>query len=188
MSAPFPSLHFSDLQSKPKRNAFFSSAEASRLYYTYNGRGAIYQVLRCLPESQGRSVLVPAFHCPTVVDPILRAGYRVIYYEITPDLKVDCADVLRKLSDDVAAVVLINYFGFPADIDPILADCRASGALIIEDCSQAHGVECSSRFHVALFTCRSGAPQAGTIAVELSRRHRFVRENNSALLPPAAAS
>lgn len=102
---------------------------------TYNARAALYQLFRGLDvEPERRTVLLPAFHCTTVVEAVVRAGYRPVYFRIRPDLSIDFDDLFRKAAAGVAAVLAIHYFGFPADIAP-LVEARRRGAqwFLIED-------------------------------------------------------
>ena len=46
-------------------------------------------------------------------------------------------DLAARLHADVAAVVVIHYFGFPTDLDGVLPLVRTHGALLIEDCSHS---------------------------------------------------
>jgi len=114
-------------------------ARANEVHLTHTGRGAIYQYLVALRASgqlpaRRNVVLVPSFHCPTVVDPALHAGYEVRFFAIDGEMRIDAQDLLRKLDDTVAAVLFIRFFGF-AEIDPqLVASCRAAGAKVIEDC------------------------------------------------------
>jgi len=129
-----PTLRFADLRGNGEYKTLF---DAPGLYFTYNGRGAIYQFLRWLPESYGDTVLLPAFHCPTVVDPALHAGYQVRFFAINENLDIDHEDLLNKLDTRVAAVLIINYFGFPAKLGPLPDACRDAGAILIEDCAHS---------------------------------------------------
>lgn len=112
-------------------------AESSRFHYTYNARGAIFQFLAGLPRNGRDTVLVPAFHCPTVVTPALHAGYKVRFYGIREDLTTDWADLMESLHADVAAVVVINYFGFAADLGTLMQARRNGRFYVIEDCSHS---------------------------------------------------
>ena len=76
---------------------------------------------------------MPAFHCVTAVEPIVRAGYTPLFYKINEDLSIDYEDLCAKLSSDIAAVVVINYFGFPADIEGILALREKYDYYVIDD-------------------------------------------------------
>src|SRR5262249_33441033 len=90
-----------------------------RLFLTYNARGALFQLLRAFPDGRQKPILLPAFHCDTVVEPVLRAGYEVIFYRVRRDLSMDYEDIASKMSRGVAAIVVINYCGFPVDLAPM---------------------------------------------------------------------
>jgi len=132
-----PTTRFVDLKLSRRSQTFALAQENSRFYYTYNARGAIYQLLLSLPKSAKNTVLVPAFHCITVVEPIVRAGFEPRLYGINADLTTDEADLLEKLDERVAAVIVINYFGFSSAIDNVLDRWRSGGFFLIEDCAHS---------------------------------------------------
>lgn len=138
MSAAHPTAHFSDLvggAAAPLRELL---ARSPAFRYTYKARGAIQQVMQGLAKRDARRVaLVPAFHCPTVIQPLLRAGFEVRFFGVELDLRVDRAHFLAQMDVDVAAVVLINYFGFENDAAWVAAQCQSAGALLIEDWSHS---------------------------------------------------
>src|SRR5262245_25154687 len=101
-----PLVRFGDL-TRPRRAATSRVLGSARLHYTYNGRGAIYQLLEGIPASRGDSVLVPGFHCTSMIDPVLHAGYRPEFYRIKRDLSVDHDDLRRRLRPGVAAVIIV---------------------------------------------------------------------------------
>jgi dTDP-4-amino-4,6-dideoxygalactose transaminase len=107
--------------------------EQGSLHFTYNARAAIYRLLRSLPRDNKRTVLLPAFHCFAVVEPVLRAGYQPIFYRICEDLSLDYKDLFGRLSDDVAAVFVIHYCGFPTSIDDIVFLKKRYDFYLIED-------------------------------------------------------
>jgi dTDP-4-amino-4,6-dideoxygalactose transaminase len=125
-------LRLRDLLALPKFNVD-RLFRAANIQYTYNGRGALYQLMHSLPADKGHVILVPAFHCAVVVESIVRAGYNVQFYNINDDLSVDYDDLYAKLSPDVAAIVVIHYFGFPADIRGILALRAKYNYYVVED-------------------------------------------------------
>lgn len=138
MSAAHPTAHFSDLLGgfgSPLRE-LLGRSPAYR--YTYKARGAIQQVMQAVARRDARRVaLVPAFHCPTVVQPLLRAGFEVRFFGVGLDLRVDRAHFLAQMDSDVAAVVLINYFGFENDAAWVAEQCRGPGVFLIEDWSHS---------------------------------------------------
>jgi dTDP-4-amino-4,6-dideoxygalactose transaminase len=107
------------------------------MHYTYNARAALYQFLWSLSRGQGSSILLPAFHCVALVEPVIRAGYRPVFYRIREDLSIDEEDLRRQLCSDVAAVIVIHYFGFTAGIDWILKLRRQYQFCVVEDCAHS---------------------------------------------------
>jgi len=81
----------------------------------------------------GNVVLLPSFHCPTVVEPVIRAGFQVSFYRIRKDLSVDEDDLSQRLSSRVAAVLVIHYCGFPAPLGAVLEQRDSYDYLVIED-------------------------------------------------------
>lgn len=134
-----PQLHWSGLFRSGAGATWEGLEGSARVRLTHSGRGAIYQYFAGLrqsgnPKGSRRVVLVPAFHCPTVVDPILHAGYEVRFYAIDADMRIDVEDFLRKLDAGVAAAVFIRFFGFAETDLRLVAACRTAGARIVEDC------------------------------------------------------
>lgn len=127
-----PTLRFADLWRR-RSPAARALLRAPGLYKTYNARAALYQVFRTIRKQRGGIVLVPAFHCPTVIDPVLEAGLDVAFYGVRSDLTIDEADLWARAQGDVAAVIAIHYLGFPTDLSAPLALRRERGCLVVED-------------------------------------------------------
>jgi len=136
ITSAHPTFRFGDLwrRSAPAARALL---RAPGLYKTYNGRGALYQVFRAIRKQRSGVVLVPAFHCPTVIDPVLEAGFEVAFYGVRSNLTIDEADLLAQAHGDVAAVIAIHYLGFPTNLNAPLALRRERGCLVVEDCAHS---------------------------------------------------
>jgi perosamine synthetase len=133
-----PELQWSDLARRHREFSWGGLVGSDRVRFTFSGRAGIYQYLEMLRLNRGHEegrqvVLVPAFHCPTVVDPILHAGYRVRFFAVDDEMKIDVDDFLSKLGSDVAAALFIQYFGFNWIDDRLLAACREHDVRVIED-------------------------------------------------------
>lgn len=138
MSAAYPSAHFSDLLARGPSPLRDMLGRTPAYRYTFKARGAIQHVMqRIALHDKRRVVLVPAFHCPTVVQPILRADFSVRFFGVGLDLRVRREHFLAQLDGDVAAVVLINYFGFESDAAWVAEQCRAGRVFLIEDWSHS---------------------------------------------------
>lgn len=134
-SEPAPSVRTLLLQQGRKCVRYADLADSSRVTLVYSGRYAIYHALRVLGSRERRTVLIPAFQCPTVVDPVLQAGYDVRFYAVTRSLTPDAEDLRAKLTPDVGAAIFIRYFGFPSGVDEHLTACSEQGVLTIDDWS-----------------------------------------------------
>ena len=136
MASSKPTLRLQDLSLR--NNVFTTELFAKvNIYFFYNARGALYHLARSLPAEKGNSILVPMFHCPTVIEPLIRAGKNIIFYKINLDLTINEEDFIKKLNQDVGAVVVINYFGFPAELSAIKKFKEQYGYYIIEDCAHS---------------------------------------------------
>lgn len=131
-----PSFNFQDLHGSGQRTLrTLNSAES--LIYTYNGRGAIYHVLRALHKHGRNTVLLPAFHCMVLVETVLLAGYKVRFYGIQENLQPDVESFLSQLSADVGCAIVIDYFGFPANLHQLRSACQAIDCLLLQDSSHS---------------------------------------------------
>jgi dTDP-4-amino-4,6-dideoxygalactose transaminase len=130
------SLRVSDLAAFRTEDVRAHHAPA-QIRLTYNARGALYQLLESLEREAGDTVLLPACHCVALVEPVLRAGYKVCYYRVRSDFSVDLDDLQRKLTPATAATVAVHFFGFPAEIDAMAPLVKAHGAYMVEDCAHS---------------------------------------------------
>ncbi len=134
---PHPTARFRDLTGRSNLHTKKLLAKHN-LNYTYKARGAIYKILNSInKETKGNYILAPAFHCPTVIQPILLAGFKVKYYMINEDLSINEEDLIKQLDPSIAAIITINYFGFEQKTDSIKDLCHQFNSYLIEDCSHS---------------------------------------------------
>jgi dTDP-4-amino-4,6-dideoxygalactose transaminase len=158
-------------------------------------RDGFRALLECLDLGARDVVLLPAYigwsprEGSGVFDPVRALGLRFDFYRLTPTLGIDVGDFSRRLERSrPRVVVLIHYFGFPADgFRQAAALARAAGAFVVED--EAHamlsdlvGGICGRSgdavlwsFHKLLPTPTGGAlvvnPSAGSELVSRLREH-----------------
>ncbi|HMI50428.1 MAG TPA: DegT/DnrJ/EryC1/StrS family aminotransferase [Candidatus Saccharimonadales bacterium] len=136
MSAPHPTLRFSDVI-PASRCSLADHHAPSRLHLTYNARAAIYQLLLSLPRAGRNTVLLPAYHCTALVEPVIRAGFQPVFYGIRPDFSIDTEDLSAKISSAVALTVVVHYFGFPTPLAAVKSIAQENGSLLLEDCAHS---------------------------------------------------
>ena len=90
-------------------------AQLSDAVFTANGRSAIALATLCLLQwagSRRTTVLVPAYLCPTMIQPLTELGLAVQFYPVADDLSVDPDQILKRIGDHTLSVMLLRYFGF----------------------------------------------------------------------------
>jgi perosamine synthetase len=100
-------------------------------------RHGLWQGVRELGLGDGAEILVPAYHCGSEVEALLRAGLRCRFYEATDSLEPDQDELEELLDEKVVGLYLIHYLGFPQDVAHWRRWCDAQGLLLIEDAAQA---------------------------------------------------
>jgi dTDP-4-amino-4,6-dideoxygalactose transaminase len=101
------------------------------------GRHALWHGLRALKLPLHAEVLVPAFHCGSEVEALLRAGVGCRFYEASDSLEPDEEELAQLLDERVVGLYLIHYLGFPQDAVRWRRWCDAHDLLLIEDAAQA---------------------------------------------------
>ena len=81
-------------------------------------------------------VLVPAFICDVVPRTLIENGIKVAFYDITPNLEIDLESVGKTFTNNTAAILFVNYFGFLQPKEKINELARFK-VPIIEDNTQA---------------------------------------------------
>lgn len=104
---------------------------------TTSGRAAILLALECLDVGPGDLVLLPSYHCPTMVSPVKTLGADAAFYPID-EHGVPRLDWLSAHGPAHPKALLVpHYFGLPQPMDAVRAWCDARGIALIEDCAHA---------------------------------------------------
>ncbi len=114
--------------------------------FSFNsGRSAEFAILKALDLEKGSNVLIQAFTCNAVINPILWAGLNTIYVDCANDFNVDLSSLREAIATKQSKVLIVQHtFGLPANMDEILKIARENNLIIIEDCAHALGAEYKS--------------------------------------------
>lgn len=104
---------------------------------TTSGRAAIYHALKLTAPVPGSAVLVPTYHCPTMIAPVVLLGLEPVFYPIDEN----GLPALNRIADEDArratALLAPHYFGITQSFASVRQWCDATGTLLIEDCAHA---------------------------------------------------
>jgi len=102
-----------------------------------SGRAAIALAMKHAGVSQGHEVLVPAFHCESMVAPIRWLGATPVFYRVHPNTSIDIVDIGEKITGNTKAIIITHYFGFLQDLSSAIELCTTKNVQLIEDCAHA---------------------------------------------------
>lgn len=106
--------------------------------FTRNGRGAIGIAGKALKKEKDNVILIPAYHCPALVEPFIWLGYTIHFYPVMNNLHIDNT-MLEQMIGQLSPthVVVVRYFGFNQNVDETISLLRQHSVEIIEDCAHS---------------------------------------------------
>lgn len=117
--------------------AVSSVVDSGDVRYVSRGCMAIGLALTHADIGSGDEVLLPAYHCISMVEPVVWRGARPAFYRIRENTAVDLDDIESRITQHTRALLVTHYFGFPQDMVRIRAFCDKHRLLLIEDCAHA---------------------------------------------------
>jgi dTDP-4-amino-4,6-dideoxygalactose transaminase len=104
-----------------------------------SGTGGLSLALRCIGV-RGRAVILPALTCSAVPLAVIAAGGVPRAVDVLPaDATIDPEAVAEALTTDVAAIIAVDSFGYPARMTELRRVADPLGCPIVEDACQAYG-------------------------------------------------
>ncbi|WP_114971805.1 DegT/DnrJ/EryC1/StrS family aminotransferase [Rhodoferax ferrireducens] len=113
--------------------------------FTTSGRAAIYHALLQLQLPPESTVLVPSYHCPTMVAPVLLANLTVAYFGIGADGLPNLDTIDAATANKSKAMIVSHYFGLARSLAEVRQWCDERGIALIEDCAHCYFGEAGER-------------------------------------------
>lgn len=145
------------------------------IYFNY-GRNAIWYAMTSLRLKQRNNILMPAYTCDAVIEPIIAFGLQIKFYQINRNLQWSIAEIESKIDRNTQAIYVIHFFGFPYEIQKLQQLCQMFGIYLIEDCahspfSQIRSQRLGNYGHVSIFSLRKffPIPNGGALRINEQR-------------------
>ena len=122
--------------------AYFGSRHALAVS---SGTTAIALALMAAGVPPGSLVACPGFTFVATPSAILLAGCRPLLVEVDENLHLDVADLRRRWTPEVRAVVVVHMRGFAGDVEALASFAAEMGVPLIEDAVPALGAELGGR-------------------------------------------
>lgn len=123
--------------------------------FSFNsGRSSLFAILKALSEveglKKGDEVLLQAFTCNAVPNPILWLNLKPVYVDCNKDdFNIDIEDLKKKITKNSKVLIAQHTFGLVAnmeEIDFIARDPKGTpNIILIEDCAHSLGAEFSGK-------------------------------------------
>jgi perosamine synthetase len=111
-----------------------------------SGTSAIHCGLQALGIGVGDEVVVPDFTFPASANAVVTAGARPVLVDIDPStFNIGVGSIEGSLTPQTKAVMPVDLFGLPADMETIAGICRQAGLKLIEDSACALGASQAGR-------------------------------------------
>src|SRR5665648_180272 len=95
---------------------------------TTNGTSSIHLALGSMGIAKGDEVIVPAFTMIGSVFPIIYCGAKPILVDCEPQTwTIDVEQLEEKVSEKTKAIMPVDIYGHPCDMDPILKIAKKHG-------------------------------------------------------------
>lgn len=123
-----------------------------------SGTSALHSCLSAIGVGPGDEVISPALTVMMDTFVTLYQNAIPVFADIDPDtFNVDPEDVKRKITKRTKAIIVVDLYGLPADIDPIMEIAEEKNIPVIEDCAQCYLGEYKGRLagSIGHFSCFS---------------------------------
>jgi perosamine synthetase len=111
--------------------------DRDHVVYTTSGRASILLALEQLGVARGDRVLMPTYHCPTMIAPVEELGAQTVFYPTTTSGAPDMQWLTRLDSRGVKVMLVAHFFGLPQPLAAIRQWCDERRIALIEDCAHA---------------------------------------------------
>jgi perosamine synthetase len=119
-----------------------------------NGTTALHLALMGFGIGEGDEVVVPDLTFAATINAVLHARATPIIVDVDPHTWNISPNAIRKvLTKKTKAIIPVHLYGYPADMDKILAIAQESNLFIIEDSAEAHGATLKNRMLGSIGHC-----------------------------------
>ena len=136
----------------------------NNIVYFNKGRDALLAGLKSMNIPSGSSIIVPAYICNSVLNPLILYGYNIVFIDVDKKLNLPLHKIIElSETNKISAIMIVNYFGFFSDINQIIDYCKLNNIKVIEDCahsflSSKNGLKAGSFGDIAIFSKRKTLP------------------------------
>ena len=104
-----------------------------------NGTMALTSAMFAIGLGEGDEIICPTKTYWGSVSQAINFGASAVFCNINDMLSMDPGDIERCITPRTKAIMVVHYFAYPADMDPIMEIAKKHNLFVIEDVSHAQG-------------------------------------------------
>ena len=106
------------------------------------GTAALHLALAAANLKTGDEVILPSFTFVATAEVVVMAGAKPVFVDVNPETyNISPEKIEKAITKKTRAIMPVDLYGLPADMQPIKEIAEKHGLLIIEDAAQAHGAK-----------------------------------------------
>lgn len=112
---------------------------------TSSGTTALTLAIMAAGIPPGSLIAMPGFSFAATPSAVILAGCRPLVVEVDENLNLDLADLRRRWTPDIKAILVVHMRGFAADMGPLTSFAEEMNVPVFEDAVPALGAELNGR-------------------------------------------
>jgi len=121
-------------------NAYAKSVKAKHAIAMNSGTAALHSALAAAGVKAGDEVILPSFTFVATAEVVVFVGAKPVFVDINPETYTVSPEAIEKaVTKRTKAIIPVDLYGMPADMQPVREIADKHGLKIIEDAAQAHG-------------------------------------------------
>ena len=132
--------NFSDTDITEQFQDEFAAWQGTKYAIAYcNGTMSLTAAMFAIGLGAGDEIICPTKTYWASISQAVNFGASPVFCNVTDMLSIDPTDIERCISPRTKAIMVVHYFAYPADMDPIMAIAKKYNLKVIEDVSHAQG-------------------------------------------------
>lgn len=116
-------------------------------FATNSGTSSLHATMVALNLKKGDEVLVPALTFMADASVVIQEGVNPVFVDISEDdFNLNPKDVLKKITKQTRALIVVHLYGQPAKMDELVKIAKENNLVLIEDCAQALGAKYKDKY------------------------------------------
>jgi perosamine synthetase len=121
-------------------NSFAEFVKAKYAIAMNSGTAALHSALMAIGVKRGDEVVLPSFTFVATAEVVAMLGAKPVFVDVNPDTYTVSPRAIEKaITKKTRAIMPVDLYGMPADMQPIREIADEHKLKIIEDAAQAHG-------------------------------------------------